>query len=94
MFIVRTRPRYLGVPILTARPQRLRLRGKGMKPLQRSERGDMIIELNVETPVRLSKRQRELLEEFRAACGESSHYPQSEGFLGKVKEFWDNLTAS
>lgn len=87
----RTRVR---IPAGAQNGQRLRLRGKGMKPLQRSERGDMIIELNVETPVRLSKRQRELLEEFRAASGEASHYPQSEGFLGKVKEFWDNLTAS
>ena len=72
--------------------QQFRLRGKGMTVLRAQSRGDMYIELNVETPVNLTKRQRELLKEFKGAGGERSQSPESEGFFSKVKEFWDDLT--
>ena len=72
--------------------QQFRLRGKGMPVLQSSQRGDMYLELYVETPVNLSKRQKELLEEFRGAGGSKTQSPESEGFFSKVKEFWDDLT--
>ena len=53
----------------------------------------MYIEIAVETPVNLSKRQKELLEEFRKAGGtDKSTNPETEGFFSKVKEFWDDLT--
>ena len=57
-------------------------------------RGDMYIEIQVETPVNLSKRQKELLDEFRTGggTGGKSTSPQSEGFFTKVKELWDDLT--
>lgn len=72
--------------------QQFRLRGKGMTVLRSPSRGDMYVEVVVETPVNLTKRQKELLEEFRDAGGSKSTSPESDGFLSKVKEFWDDLT--
>ena len=54
--------------------------------------GDMYIEIIVETPVNLSKRQRELLEEFGSGKNAKSTSPESEGFFAKVKELWQDLT--
>ena len=70
--------------------QRMRLRGKGMSVLRSSQRGDMYVELNVETPSKLNSRQRELLEEFAKEGGDSVS-PQSASFLDKAKRFWDEL---
>lgn len=74
--------------------QQFRLRGKGMPVLQGNQRGDMYIEIAVETPVKLTKRQKELMEEFRKEGGGSkvNNSPETEGFFSKVKEFWDDLT--
>ena len=71
--------------------KRLRLRGKGMSILRSDKRGDMYIELAVETPSGLTKRQRELLEEFAAEGGTHSESPESRNFFDKAKSFWDNL---
>ncbi len=71
--------------------KRLRLRGKGMSILRSDKRGDMYIELAVETPSGLSKRQRELLAEFAAESGENSISPESKNFFDKAKAFWDDL---
>jgi molecular chaperone DnaJ len=68
---------------------RLRLRGKGMSQLRSTSRGDMYVELSVETPSKLSARQRELLEEFAAESGD--HSPAHTTFLDKARRFWDNL---
>ena len=69
----------------------LRLRGKGMPILRASHRGDMYIEAIVETPVNLTKRQKELLAEFDKARGGKPTSPESEGFLARVKDLWDDL---
>ncbi|OYY89361.1 MAG: molecular chaperone DnaJ [Sphingomonas sp. 28-66-16] len=62
----------------------LRQRGAGMPVLQGRGRGDLVIRIEVETPTKLSARQRELLEEFRAT--ETGHEsPQSSGFFAKMK---------
>ena len=68
---------------------RLRLRGKGMSQLRSTQRGDMYVELAVETPSNLTTRQRELLEEFAEVSGE--HSPAHTNFLDKAKRFWDSL---
>jgi molecular chaperone DnaJ len=68
-----------------------RIRGKGMTTLRGSGRGDMIIEAMIETPVNLSKKQKELLKQFEEASKKESNNPQSTGFFAKVKEFWDEL---
>ena len=67
--------------------------GKGMTELHGHARGDMFVEIVVETPVNLTKRQQELLREFEQAGGADAkaHQPESEGFFAKVKELWDDL---
>ncbi|HEY4031765.1 MAG TPA: molecular chaperone DnaJ [Caulobacteraceae bacterium] len=69
----------------------VRLKGKGMPSLRSRERGDLVVELYVETPTRLTARQRELMAELAASCG-SKHHPQCDGFLGKAKKFWSSVT--
>ncbi|MBU6234849.1 MAG: molecular chaperone DnaJ [Alphaproteobacteria bacterium] len=71
--------------------QQLRLKGKGMSMMRSAARGDMYIELFVETPVNLSKKQQELMKEFMGK-DPSANSPESQGFLKKVKEFWNDLT--
>lgn len=70
--------------------KRVRLRGKGMSVLRSQSRGDMYVELAVETPSRLSAKQRELLEEFAELSGDEIS-PESKGFFDKAKAFWDEL---
>jgi len=80
------------VPHGTQTGRQFRLRGKGMPALNGSGVGDMVIQVAVETPVNLSKKQKDLLEEFaRTQTGETS--PESTGFFGKLKDMWDELTA-
>lgn len=77
------------IPEGTQHGHQMRLRGKGMSILRAGSRGDMYIHTLVETPIRLSKKQKELLKEFDKAGDNVS--PQSEGFFDKVKEFWSDL---
>jgi molecular chaperone DnaJ len=80
------------IPAGSQTGDQFRLRGKGFSVLRSAARGDMYVQVSVETPQNLSKRQRELLEEFEAEStkdGRSS--PESEGFFAKVKEFWDGI---
>jgi molecular chaperone DnaJ len=81
------------VPAGAQSGHRLRLRGKGMPVLRSPVRGDMIVELMVETPVNLTKRQQELLREFEGSAGSGGKptSPESEGFFAKVKELWEDL---
>jgi molecular chaperone DnaJ len=78
------------VPPGTQTGDQFRLRGKGFSVLRTAARGDMFIQVAVETPQALTKRQRELLEEFEAEGSQhASGHPESEGFFAKVKEFFD-----
>lgn len=79
------------LPAGTQTGQQFRLKGKGMTLMRSTARGDMYIELFVETPVHLSKKQEELLKEF-AGKDPSANSPESQGFFKKVKEFWNDLT--
>ena len=65
----------------------IRLKGKGAPNLRGSGRGDQLVRLLIETPRKLTARQRELLEEFARLSGEEVH-PLSKGFLDKVKEMF------
>ena len=70
--------------------RRFRLQGKGMPVLRTRQSGDMYVQVIVETPQKLTKKQRELLAEFdRLSSAETQ--PESTGFFGKVKEFLDGL---
>ena len=80
------------VPAGTQAGQQMRLKGKGMPMLRGSSRGDMYIEMSVETPVNLNKRQKELLQEFEKAGGNDSVSPQTDSFFNRVKELWGDLT--
>ena len=82
----------VNIPEGTQSGQQFRLRGKGMSVLQSKLRGDMYIDAQVETPIKLTKQQKELLREFDDVGGNETHSPRSEGFFSKVKEFWEDLT--
>jgi molecular chaperone DnaJ len=75
----------INVPAGAQNGHQFRLRGKGMPIVRSTQRGDMYIEINVETPTNLTARQKELLKEFEKA-GKTS--PESEGFFSKVKEMF------
>ena len=78
------------VPEGTQTGHQFRLRGKGMSVLRSTAKGDMYIEVQVETPMNLNKKQKDLLREFdKTEDGQTS--PATEGFFKKVKEFWDDL---
>jgi molecular chaperone DnaJ len=82
------------VPEGTQSGRRFRLKGKGMPVLHGGGQGDMFVQAVVETPVNLTKRQKELLEEFERDGGEdgsSRNHPESAGFFAKVKELWEEL---
>jgi molecular chaperone DnaJ len=74
------------VPEGTQSGRRFRLQGKGMPVLRSKQTGDMYVQVLVETPQKLTKRQRELLAEFERLSSQDTH-PESAGFFGKVKEF-------
>ena len=70
--------------------RQFRLKGKGMPVLRSRQFGDMYVQIVVETPQNLSRRQRELLEEFERVSDEQNH-PESTGFFARVKDFFDAL---
>jgi molecular chaperone DnaJ len=80
------------LPEGTQANRQFRLRGKGMRVLHSKARGDMYVQVQVETPVNLTKRQEELLREFDSESKGRETHPESEGFFAKVREFWDDLT--
>ncbi len=71
--------------------RQMRLRGKGMASLRGGGAGDMFIELAVGTPVNLTPRQKELLQEFEKLSEENN--PESSSFFSQVKSFWDSMTS-
>jgi molecular chaperone DnaJ len=75
------------VPAGTQSSRRFRLAGKGMPVLRQKQSGDMYVQVRVETPQNLTKRQRELLAEFEKLSSEETQ-PEAAGFFGKVKDFF------
>ena len=65
------------------------LRAKGMPALRGGGQGDMFIELAVETPVNLTARQKEILQEFDEIAAENN--PEGSSFFKSVKSFWDGM---
>jgi len=82
------------IPTETQTGKLFRLRGKGVKSVRSSAPGDLLCRVVVETPVRLTKRQRELLEEFEATFeGQGAeHSPRASSWLDGVKSFWERMT--
>ncbi len=83
----------LQLPAGTQTGRRLAMRGKGLPHLNRPGIfGDLVVEVRIETPVNLSKRQKELLEEF-AQCSKEESQPDSTSFLDSVKDFLDKMSS-
>jgi molecular chaperone DnaJ len=70
--------------------KQLRKRGAGMPVLQGRGRGDMVIEITVETPTKLSARQKELLRELQET-ETGDECPGSKGFFERIKSVWAGL---
>ena len=81
----------LDIPAGIQSGKQLRKRGAGMPVLQGRGRGDLVIEITVETPTRLSARQKELIRELQAT-ETGDECPQSKGFFDRIKEAWTDLT--
>jgi len=67
-----------------------RLKGKGIKPLRQSEHGDLMVHVIVETPVKLTEKQKEMLREFESSTQADSgkHSPKNKSWLEKAKNFF------
>ena len=72
------------MPAGTQSGTQLRLRGHGLSDLRGYRQGDQIVIIQVETPVKLSRRQRELLEEFESLSNNRT-YPQHDDFKTKTE---------
>jgi len=71
----------------------VRIKGKGMPHLNGRQRGDLVVELFVETPTDLTPRQKELMQELAQSFGESQN-PRNTSFAGKAKRFWADILGS
>jgi molecular chaperone DnaJ len=79
------------VPEGTPTGKQFRLKGKGMPVLRSHQQGDLYVQIAVETPQKLTKRQRELLEEFQDLSSKENS-PESTGFFSKMKDFFGAST--
>ena len=77
------------IPEGTQSGQRIRVSGKGMSVLRSAHRGHMYIDVVVETPVKLNKKQREMIKDFEKSDTGTS--PASDSFFARMKEFWEDL---
>ena len=81
------------VPEGTQSGRRFRLSNKGMSVLRSKQIGDMYVQVFAETPQNLSKRQKELLQEFDKLSSNDTQ-PEAAGFFARVKDFFDGLGSS
>jgi len=78
------------IPEGTQSGRQIRLKGKGMPVLRSNMKGDMYIQIEVETPKNLTRKQKELLRQFEEASSEETN-PNASGFFARVKEFLDGI---
>jgi molecular chaperone DnaJ len=83
----------LKIPAETQTGKLFRLRGKGVKPVRGGATGDLLCRVVVETPVKLNKRQKELLEEFQGTLSDTGtrHSPRQSSWFEGVKSFFDDM---
>ncbi|MBI1423036.1 MAG: molecular chaperone DnaJ [Gammaproteobacteria bacterium] len=83
----------LKIPAETQSGKQFRLRGKGVRSVRGSHTGDLLCKVLVETPVNLTKRQKELLEELNQSLQADSvqHSPRSSSWLDGVKKFFEDM---
>jgi len=77
------------IPAGSQASTQMRLKSKGMPGLRSSAKGDLFLEISVETPVNLTSKQKELLREFDSLGKDNN--PESHNFFGKVKSFWEDM---
>jgi len=84
----------LKIPMETQSGKMFRLRGKGVRSVRVSSKGDLLCRVVLETPVNLSKKQKELLKEFEESMriNGRKHSPRATSWLHGVKNFFDNMT--
>jgi molecular chaperone DnaJ len=84
----------LKIPSETQTGKLFRLRGKGVKPVRGGSAGDLLCRVQVETPVNLTKEQKELISKLDVSLtgGGKHHSPQEHSFMDGVKSFFDKLT--
>jgi len=83
------------IPAETQSGQVLRLRGKGVRNVRSGHVGDLVCHVVVETPVNLTKHQRDLIEQLENSFGKDSraHTPRASSWLDGVKQFWERVTS-
>ena len=83
----------LKIPAETQSGKMFRLRGKGVRSVRSGATGDLMCKVHVETPVNLTKRQKELLQELGESLEKDSveHSPRSSGWLDSVKKFFEDM---
>lgn len=81
----------ISIPAGIQSGKQLQKRGAGMPVLQGRGKGDLVVQIDVETPTSLTSKQKELLREFQETeTGKET--PNSQGFFDKIKEAWEDLT--
>lgn len=83
----------LKIPAETQSGKQFRLRGKGVRSVRTGSQGDLLCRVAVETPVNLTKKQKELLEEFQKSLHDDTveHSPRSASWLDGVKKFFEDM---
>lgn len=83
----------LKIPAETQTGKMFRLRGKGVKTVRGNSKGDLMCRVVIETPVNLTKQQKELLQEFEKSLKEdnTNHSPKASGWLDGVKKFFEDM---
>lgn len=84
------------IPPETQTGKLFRLRGKGVKSVRSGRTGDLHCRVAIETPVRLTAEQRELLQQFESTFSgdnAAAHSPRGSSWLDGVKRFWDRVTS-
>ncbi len=84
----------LKIPGETQSGRMFRIRGKGVKQVRGGPVGDLLCKITVETPVNLTRKQKDLLKEFSGHVeeGGSRHSPQESSWIDGVKKFFDSLS--
>ena len=77
------------IPAGSQSGRQMRLKGKGMPAIKTNQKGDMFIEMAVETPVNLTAKQKELLQEFDELSEDNN--PETNSFFSSVKTFWESM---
>lgn len=82
----------LKIPAETQTGRSFRLRGKGIAPVRGGSTGDLICKVTIETPVSLTKRQKELIQELQASLeGDDKQSPRKKSWFDGVKSFFDDM---